>query len=383
MAGVYFIALPVVWLGVLGPEPLGRDLATVLGPTFAPLLGSFGKAAAIWFIMFNMFHGTLQPLGGRRAHARRSSPMTACCRASSSLRYKPTDCPWAATTLTAGSAIVFLHCRRSRLDDRRRQFHLSHRHLHAERRGLAAAARPARCGAALPRAARHHHARRGRRLDLARRRHPRLPAIRPADRPVRARLRLFGSRALRLAGHRGSPRDGPAGPRPDAPRQAHRRDAARADPRRRRLSRSRSTPCPPSTTRARVGARGHLRRRRPPHHQRRPRPARHDHLLGDGGRARPPSASTTGTLARFLARDGGARPRRSRGRACLGRHRAGRSQFPRRARRDGARASTCLQEEVRKAALSLGEAREQDAGRRAPSSWRGTKRSRFSPITTR
>lgn len=64
MAGVYFIALPVVWLGVLGPGPLGQDLATVLGPTFAPLLGSFGKAAAIWFIMLNMFHGTLQPLAG-------------------------------------------------------------------------------------------------------------------------------------------------------------------------------------------------------------------------------------------------------------------------------------------------------------------------------
>ena len=64
MAGIYFFVLPVVWLGVLGPEPLGRDLAVVLGPTFAPLLGSFGKAAAIWFIMLNMFHGTLQPLAG-------------------------------------------------------------------------------------------------------------------------------------------------------------------------------------------------------------------------------------------------------------------------------------------------------------------------------
>ena len=46
MAGIYFIALPLVWLGVLGPDKLGEDLATVLGPTFAPLLGSFGKAAA-------------------------------------------------------------------------------------------------------------------------------------------------------------------------------------------------------------------------------------------------------------------------------------------------------------------------------------------------
>ena len=37
MAGIYFIVLPVIWLGVLGPETLGYDLATILGPTFAPL----------------------------------------------------------------------------------------------------------------------------------------------------------------------------------------------------------------------------------------------------------------------------------------------------------------------------------------------------------
>ena len=107
MAGVYFIVLPVVWLGVLGPEPLGRDLATVLGPTFAPLLGSFGKAAAIWFIMFNMFHGTLQPLAGA---ARTLSQLAddGLLPRFLSLRIKATDCPWAATALTAGSAIIFL-----------------------------------------------------------------------------------------------------------------------------------------------------------------------------------------------------------------------------------------------------------------------------------
>ncbi len=107
MAGVYFIVLPVVWLGVLGPEPLGRNLATVLGPTFAPLLGSLGKAAAIWFIMLNMFHGTLQPLAGA---ARTMSQLAddGLLPRFLSLRYKPTDCPWAATALTAGSAIVFL-----------------------------------------------------------------------------------------------------------------------------------------------------------------------------------------------------------------------------------------------------------------------------------
>jgi diguanylate cyclase (GGDEF)-like protein len=107
MAGVYFIVLPVVWLGVLGPEPLGRDLATVLGPTFAPVLGSFGKAAAIWFVMLNMFHGTLQPLAGA---ARTLSQLAddGLLPRFLSLRFKPTDCPWAATALTAGSAITFL-----------------------------------------------------------------------------------------------------------------------------------------------------------------------------------------------------------------------------------------------------------------------------------
>jgi len=107
MAGIYFIALPVVWLGVLGPEPLGRDLATVLGPTFAPLLGSFGKAAAIWFIMFNMFHGTMQPLAGA---ARTLSQLAddGLLPRFLSRRMAVTDCPWAATSLTAGSAIVFL-----------------------------------------------------------------------------------------------------------------------------------------------------------------------------------------------------------------------------------------------------------------------------------
>ena len=47
--------------------------------------------------------------------------------------------------------------------------------------------------AALPRAARHDHARRGRRLRLARRGHSRLPAVRSADRRVRPRLAYSGA----------------------------------------------------------------------------------------------------------------------------------------------------------------------------------------------
>jgi diguanylate cyclase (GGDEF)-like protein len=107
MAGLYFIVLPVVWLGVLGPEPLGRDLATVLGPTFAPLLGSLAKAAAIWFIMLNMFHGTMQPLAGA---ARTMSQLSddGLLPRFLSLRLARTDCPWAATLLTAGFATAFL-----------------------------------------------------------------------------------------------------------------------------------------------------------------------------------------------------------------------------------------------------------------------------------
>jgi diguanylate cyclase (GGDEF)-like protein len=106
MAGVYFVVLPVVWLGVVGPEQLGKDLALVLGPTFAPLLGSFGKAAAIWFIILNMFHGTLQPLAGA---SRALSQLSEDGLLPRFLAWRTTtDCPWAATFLTAGIAIIFL-----------------------------------------------------------------------------------------------------------------------------------------------------------------------------------------------------------------------------------------------------------------------------------
>jgi amino acid transporter len=33
MASIYFIALPIIWLGALGPGQLGKDLMLVLGPT--------------------------------------------------------------------------------------------------------------------------------------------------------------------------------------------------------------------------------------------------------------------------------------------------------------------------------------------------------------
>ena len=106
MAAVYFVLLPVVWLGTLGAEPLGHDLALVLGPTFAPLFGAGAKAAAIWFMMLNMFHGTVQPLAGAaRTLAQLAEdgllPLVFARRAR-------TDAPWVATLFTAGMAIAFL-----------------------------------------------------------------------------------------------------------------------------------------------------------------------------------------------------------------------------------------------------------------------------------
>ena len=94
------------WLGALGPEALGKDLMLVLGPTFAPVLGSAAKAAAIWFMMFNMFHGTLQPLAGA---SRTLSQLSEDGLLPEFLALRSrADTPWVATCLTAAFAIWFL-----------------------------------------------------------------------------------------------------------------------------------------------------------------------------------------------------------------------------------------------------------------------------------
>ncbi len=106
LASLYFIILPVVWLGMLGPEPLGKDLAIELGPTFAPLLGGAAKAAAVWFMTFNMFHGTLAPLAGA---ARVLSQLAEDGLLPEFMAKRSrTDAPWVTTLITAGSAIIFL-----------------------------------------------------------------------------------------------------------------------------------------------------------------------------------------------------------------------------------------------------------------------------------
>ena len=106
MASLYFIVLPVVWLGTLGPEPLGRELALELGPTFAPLLGGAAKGAAIWFMISNMLHGTIAPLAGA---ARTLSQLAEDGLLPEFMAKRSrTDAPWVATLITAGMAIVFL-----------------------------------------------------------------------------------------------------------------------------------------------------------------------------------------------------------------------------------------------------------------------------------
>src|SRR5690349_3152363 len=106
MAVVYFLILPLVWLGALGTGPLAGNLEQTLGPTFAPLFGEGARVAAIWFMMFNMFHGTLQPLAGAARTLMQLAEDGLVPRILA--RRSRTDAPWVATLLTASMAIAFL-----------------------------------------------------------------------------------------------------------------------------------------------------------------------------------------------------------------------------------------------------------------------------------
>jgi diguanylate cyclase (GGDEF)-like protein len=106
MATLYFLVLPVIWLGALGAGPLHGALIHALGPTFAPLLAGGAKAAAIWFMVFNMLHGTLQPLAGAARTLMQLAEDGLLPRILA-LRNR-NDAPLAATLLTAGMSIAFL-----------------------------------------------------------------------------------------------------------------------------------------------------------------------------------------------------------------------------------------------------------------------------------
>ena len=106
VASLYFVVLPVVWLGALGTGPIGGELTKTLGPTYAQLLAGGAKAAAIWFMVLNMFHGTLQPLAGAARTLAQLAEDGLLPRLLG--RRNGRDVPWVATTLTAAMAIAFL-----------------------------------------------------------------------------------------------------------------------------------------------------------------------------------------------------------------------------------------------------------------------------------
>ena len=163
---------------------------------------------------------------------------------------------------------------------------------------------------------------------------------------------------------------------PDAPRQAHRRHAAGARSRRHRLLLAPSTPCRRSTSELvsvledifvavalltiSVGL---------------VLPGMITYSATEVSKAA--KRLTTGTLQRVLARDGGARARRSRRCARLGQHRAGQTQFARRARRDGGKLQRAAGGGAEGGHQPRRGARE-DAGRarRAPGTPRGDRLSR-------
>ena len=185
-------------------------------------------------MMFNMFHGTLQPLAGA---ARTLAQLSDDGLLPRFLAWRSrTDCPWLATVFTAGFAIVFLLIGDPVWMIAAANFTyligicMPNVAAWLLRRDMPDAARPYRA----PRGT--IDARPLRVGDLAPLGDPRLPAVRAADRPVRAGARLFGRRSLRVAADRGPPRARAAGAGAIAAPQAHRRHAVRADPRRRRLS---------------------------------------------------------------------------------------------------------------------------------------------------
>jgi diguanylate cyclase (GGDEF)-like protein len=103
MAGLFFVVLPLVWLGTIGAGGMGGELSETLGPTFAPLLAGAAKSAAIWFMVSNMFMGTMQPLAGASRTLSQLSEDGLLPR--SWAKRSSRDVPWVTTFITASFAI--------------------------------------------------------------------------------------------------------------------------------------------------------------------------------------------------------------------------------------------------------------------------------------
>jgi diguanylate cyclase (GGDEF)-like protein len=103
MAGLFFIVLPLVWLGTIGTAGMGQELTATLGPTFAPLLAGMAKSAAVWFMVANMFMGTMQPLAGAARTLSQLSEDGLLPRTWAKRSRR--DVPWVTTCITAAFAI--------------------------------------------------------------------------------------------------------------------------------------------------------------------------------------------------------------------------------------------------------------------------------------
>ena len=110
VACIYFVLMPVVWLGALGTGPLASaasgNLAFSIAPTFAPLVGALAKSFGVWFIFVNMFSGTLQPLSGASRTLSQLSEDGLLPR-SLGYRHPKTDAPVVAIVFTGALAIAF------------------------------------------------------------------------------------------------------------------------------------------------------------------------------------------------------------------------------------------------------------------------------------
>ncbi len=110
VASIYFVLMPLVWLGALGSGPLASaasgNLAFSIAPTFAPFVGALAKSFGVWFIFVNMFSGTLQPLSGASRTLSQLSEDGLLPR-SLGYRHPKTDAPVVAIMFTAALAIAF------------------------------------------------------------------------------------------------------------------------------------------------------------------------------------------------------------------------------------------------------------------------------------
>ena len=110
LAGLYFLALPVIWLGAFGAPALagadGAQLARVISPTFLLIFGGLAKSVAVWFLVLNMLHGTVQPLAGASRTLSQLAEDGLLPRLMA--RRNRFDAPHVAIGLTAAVAVVFL-----------------------------------------------------------------------------------------------------------------------------------------------------------------------------------------------------------------------------------------------------------------------------------